>query len=597
MGIWHRATSQRAAAGNAAPQRASAASTSRSRRRIAIPTGPRGLAPEVRSRIALLTLCAFTYLYVYPYFPKINNPNENVRLYMTAAIVEDGTYAIDRMRTRWGWVNDAAVFDGHIYSVKAPGTSLLGIPAYAASLYLSKDFDRDQALWWCRVWSSILPALAFLFLLHHHLHGLTRDPLLRDSVFITVAIGSVLYGYSLLFVSHTTSAGCAFAAYHLLRAAPRPSSRPPARPLLAGLAAACVTLFEYPGLLASLGLTLYAGYQYRKQPRAILYYGLGALPPTLLVMHFQYCAFDNPFMPGHLFVESDAFRAAHHEGIYGAVGPNWNAFYGLLFAPGAGLFPLCPLLSLALPGAIVAARTRGERAALLCNFGLCCSTLLAIASMNNWRGGWTIGPRYLALLIPFLAVLALRGLDRLANRLPTTARALALSGAIMGIWSSGTLSAYYPHLPTRLNRPLAQLIPVLWNWDFAPYNAAGALNLYGSTTMIPLLVAAALMVLLATSWQRGWYSLLAATPLYALGIWLTLSNVHTPLKARYDVNLVTRTWTPNGHDFPTKARIRWHERREKPNAEELRAVIHAYRAMQRGPEARALTRYLNAIKD
>ena len=86
--------------------------------------------PSRRRTLAALALCAFAYLYVFPYQPRINNPNENVRLYMTAALAEQGTYVIDDYRARWGWVNDCAVRDGHAYSVKAPATSFLGVPAY-----------------------------------------------------------------------------------------------------------------------------------------------------------------------------------------------------------------------------------------------------------------------------------------------------------------------------------------------------------------------------------------------------------------------------------------------------------------------------------
>ncbi len=64
------------------------------------------------------------YLYAFPYQPTINNPNENVRFYMTAAIVEEGTYAIDTPRTRWGWVNDAGVSEGKHFQWRAWGNPL-----------------------------------------------------------------------------------------------------------------------------------------------------------------------------------------------------------------------------------------------------------------------------------------------------------------------------------------------------------------------------------------------------------------------------------------------------------------------------------------
>src|SRR6185312_12185458 len=98
----------------------------------------------------------------------------------------------------------------HVYSVKAPGTSLLGVPGYALYLGLCKmlgrELDRTAALWVCRVSASILPSLwaAWLFLGFLRRRKLALSPLLATA--IAVWLGSLLYGYGMLFVSHTLSA-------------------------------------------------------------------------------------------------------------------------------------------------------------------------------------------------------------------------------------------------------------------------------------------------------------------------------------------------------------------------------------------------------
>ena len=71
-------------------------------------------------------LVSLSYLAVAPYFPRINNPNENVRIWMTRAIALDHTLAIDHVSAEWGYVDDKAAAGGRLYSSKAPGTSLLG---------------------------------------------------------------------------------------------------------------------------------------------------------------------------------------------------------------------------------------------------------------------------------------------------------------------------------------------------------------------------------------------------------------------------------------------------------------------------------------
>ena len=98
---------------------------------------------------AFFALVFVVYTFVYPYIAAVNNPNENVRTYMTMAIVEGHTFRIDDIVLRHGWVNDMArapethmkaeaafafcsraPASCHLYSVKAPAASYLGVPAY-----------------------------------------------------------------------------------------------------------------------------------------------------------------------------------------------------------------------------------------------------------------------------------------------------------------------------------------------------------------------------------------------------------------------------------------------------------------------------------
>jgi hypothetical protein len=48
-------------------------------------------------------------------------------------MVDDGTFAIDRGVARWGATADVSPHAGHQYSNKAPGSSMLAVPAYLAA--------------------------------------------------------------------------------------------------------------------------------------------------------------------------------------------------------------------------------------------------------------------------------------------------------------------------------------------------------------------------------------------------------------------------------------------------------------------------------
>ena len=392
-----------------------------------------------------MAVIAAAYLLVFPHFPKLNNPNENVRFYMTAALVQDGAYDIAGPWERWGWVNDSALTDdGRRYSVKAPGASWLAVPGFALYDALPGDLDRTAALWVCRVSASVIPSLLFLFWMYGWLARRAPDrPELVDAAVLSLALGSNYYAYSLLFVSHSLAAASGFGAFMLIYDRRRPA--------LAGLLTAGVTLFEYPGLVVSAVLAIWALASFdRKAWPAFIG---AALLPTAAVMHFHASAFGSPFTPGHRWLENPAYRKLARAGLYGMTSlPKPAALLGLTLNPGYGLLPMTPLFAAAL---LPPYRQRGALVALGSAVGL----LLAISCMNNWRGGWTVGPRYLTPILPFLAWRALEGLRRLPRR---PARLFALAALAVGLVLSGLTSAWYPHVPPKIAFPLTdQLWPMV----------------------------------------------------------------------------------------------------------------------------------------
>ncbi len=558
--------------------------------------GDTGAAAPTRQRWLAVGLCAFAYLYVFPYQATLNNPNENVRLYMTAALAEYGHYQIDELRARWGWVNDGAVHGGHFWSVKAPGTSLLGVPGYFAYLHgshaLGHAFDRTEALWVCRVTGSVLPTLVFAWFFFGWLARRTRHALLRDATFYAVMLGSPIYAYAMMFTSHTLSAAVAFGAFMWLydvRHAQLPVNARGA--LLCGLLTAGATFFEYPGLACSLPLAIYAAFVLRKW-KPLGWFALGGVLPALVMMHFQWRAFGNPLTPGHLFVENASFRAAHEQGLYGAVGPSAAAVYGLLLDPGAGLFPLTPLLALCVPGSWLLLRDRNHRADALAMLAIVLFTVLAIASMNNWRGGWTVGARYLALCIPFLAWPALVVLDAWAQRRVIESSAVALGCTLAGLLASGIPSAYYPHLPPEVTRPLPQIFAVLIAHDFAPMNLGQWLGLFGTASMLPLMAAGLLALwLCASSLVARARALVLAASLVVAAL-LMVPVCTRPAQepgVQEALGFITRRFWPAGHDRAARLRA---QLKAQPSASpaERAALAELYRSEGRHPEALAAQR-------
>src|SRR6185436_7515802 len=134
---------------------------------------------QVRRHWWIAIACA--YLYVFPYFPRIHSANELPRAYLVQAIVQDGTFAIDRQVATWGATADVSPSGGHQYANKAPGSSFVAVPFYALARVWSEP-SLAVTLWICRVFAGIVPMLGFLWLLWGFLGRFAPDPRVRRLV-------------------------------------------------------------------------------------------------------------------------------------------------------------------------------------------------------------------------------------------------------------------------------------------------------------------------------------------------------------------------------------------------------------------------------
>ncbi|RLC78715.1 MAG: hypothetical protein DRJ03_24785, partial [Chloroflexi bacterium] len=79
---------------------------------------------QITALIFVILLSCYVYI-----LPRWADPNQNSRLDMVVAVVEDGAFQIDNYVEN---TVDYAKVGDHYYSDKAPGAAFLGIPVYAA---------------------------------------------------------------------------------------------------------------------------------------------------------------------------------------------------------------------------------------------------------------------------------------------------------------------------------------------------------------------------------------------------------------------------------------------------------------------------------
>src|SRR5262249_40913626 len=133
--------------------------------------------------------------------------------------------------------------------------------------------------------------------------------------------------------------------------------------------------------------------------RAVALAVAGAAPPIAALLAYHAACFGSPWRTG--YDASTTFAFFHQHGFLGITALRWEAFWGSLFRPDNGLIALSPWWLLAIPGCAVLWR-RGQRPAAAIAVAVAVLYVLFISSINFWRAGWEVGPRYITVMLPFL---------------------------------------------------------------------------------------------------------------------------------------------------------------------------------------------------
>jgi hypothetical protein len=431
------------------------------------------------------------HLAAFPYYERLNNPNENVRIWTSKALVEHGRFHIDDVERAWGPVDDKVAAGGHLYSAKAPGTSLLGVPVVAAQDLLRRVLgkrppNKMETTFLLRLGAVMLPLGAFFWAFSVYVGRLGRSPLLRDLIVVGLGLGSLMYPYGVIFVGHALGAALAFLAFMALSPPSGGAATVRAR-VAAGVALGASVLFEYQLVVVAAVLAAYAFWRYRRGALVVL---AGALPCALFLATYHTVVFGKPWALPWEHVTNPGFAAYHAHGFLGLTAPRPAAIGAMLFAPDLGLFVFSPFLIFGVAGAVHAV-VRGRRAEGVTILAACVAMLLFISSMTFWRGGWCAGPRYIAVTAPFLAC-GIAHLGRTGGGRLHAALTAALAGSVIAsVFMSGIAALVFPHFPPQFGNPVFDFTLPLLGRGYVPYGLGHALGLPGVWSLLP---AAAILV-------------------------------------------------------------------------------------------------------
>jgi hypothetical protein len=342
-------------------------------------------------------------------FPSTWGWNENSRLGLVMAVVDEGTLSIDRFHARPGTeTGDASARDGHVYSDKAIGTALLGIPAYALARPLLVARASDDPLRYANfartlvTWAAVsIPAalaVAALFALAWRAAG---DVSTATWVAAAGALGTPHWPFATMLFGHATAGALLVIAFFLTRTLRERTRHPLAASAGVGMALGLAVITEYPPAVIAL---LIGGYFVATLSSAApgrsgwacfgAAFAAGAVPLAALLTYNTYC-FGSPFTLSYALIAAPEFAAIHAQGMLGITLPDADRLVYLTVHPVRGLFAQSPILLAGLVGLVPMLRRplwRLEAAVIGVAF---VAMLLVNAGFGVWWGGWSFAPRHL----------------------------------------------------------------------------------------------------------------------------------------------------------------------------------------------------------
>ncbi len=507
---------------------------------------------EQLDQIGLLAILLLCYVYFFPHWA---DPNQNSRLDMVVAVVDDGTFQIDKYVQN---TVDYAKVGEHYYSDKAPGTAFLGIPLYAGlkvflnmplmdglmtKLSNSEAFkatlrENGSGILLQKVRFALaqialtlvvsaLPSALLGIVIYRFLARFKAGRWSRISLVLGYGLLTPAFAYAWAFYGHQLSAALLFSAFWLAfrirevtdeknesERSGLPASQSPRlrlRLLTIGLLLGYSVITEYPASLIAGILGLYTLYSLYRVGR---WRQIGWAIPTAALVIVGWAAYNMVVFGGPLklgYNQSELWQAQHHTGFMSLTLPQGEALWGITFGVFRGLFFLSPWLLLCIPGFWLWWRTKEYRPEFWVTLTSVLAFFLFNASSIMWWGGFAVGPRYLLPALPFMVLPIGFACRAWGGRWWFAALLVFLFGwSLIITWGLTLAEQAFP--PDTIRNPLMEYAWPNWRAGNIARNVGTVIGFLRCLSLAPLAVAAASIVVGWWMLNRRLAALLAAGP-------------------------------------------------------------------------------------
>ena len=333
------------------------------------------------------------------------------RLGLVKAIVEENRLEIDSYHEGQFRTGDKAYFNGHYYSDKAVGASLLGAFVYLPIYGLIKQpLSTESFVMLVTVFAISVPSALLAPMLYSITLRIVKEKWIALSIALCISLATPIYPYAGAFYGHSLAAVLAFSIFFLwVEVNHFNTPITPGRLLLSGFLIGFMVLTEYTTLIIAIILIVYIIHIVRSRHSSWdwktvgLFFAGGAIP-LIIFISYNWISFGSPLTIGYANENLEKFKVAHSVGLMGIGWPNLETLLYMTIHPMQGIFIQSPVLFFAIGGFIMMQRERKFHAELMVATSMILAYFLAISGLKIWWGGDAFTVRHLIPILPFFGI-------------------------------------------------------------------------------------------------------------------------------------------------------------------------------------------------
>lgn len=366
--------------------------------------------------IALVTLL----LMVFTFTRTRNTTNTRSRIITVERLVEKGTLAhvAPGDTTPFRLSKDAAMVEGRLYSSKPPNFPYV----MAAQSWIMKQVTgwsffphRKDYIRMLTLVNQVLPYGMMLYLLLSMVRFHTADCWTLRAVLLMASIGSLAYGYAVTINNHTVAAIGLFVAFYLSWLILQQGHTKWWHYALFGLIGSYAATTDLPG--GAIVLTLWIVMAICNWRGGVIA-ALAALIPIISTLGTYY-ALTGSIEPFYMQFERYKYAGSYWnnpDGLDAIQDPRWVYVFHMLFGH-HGFFSLTPVLLVGLVGFVyqgIQTQWKLNNLLLMLVPAVVLIFFFVLFRTSNY-GGFTIGARWLIIVMPFFWMAAVPVLERLGK--------------------------------------------------------------------------------------------------------------------------------------------------------------------------------------